>query len=84
MASDKPGAVQRLRSNCAKRVFFDLDNARAKFTTWVAVFKTVRQHLALGYLTPAAYAAKFTATDDRLRNPHQLHRLTVVPPAPMA
>src|ERR1700737_3359767 len=31
-----------------------------------------RPHSALGYLTPAAYAANLTATWDRLRNPDPL------------
>lgn len=42
-------------------LFFNLDNARAKFAAWVADFNTVRPHSALEYLTPAAYAANFTA-----------------------
>jgi hypothetical protein len=37
---------------------------------------------ALGYLTPAAYAANLTATSDRLRNPDQLRRSHVALPAP--
>jgi len=40
-----------------------------------------RPHSALGYLTPAAYAANLTATDDRLRKPDQLRRSSVAPPA---
>ncbi|MFT4279203.1 MAG: IS3 family transposase, partial [Rhodopseudomonas sp.] len=36
---------------------------------------------ALGYLTPAAYAASLTATDNRLRNPDQLRRSSVAQPA---
>jgi len=63
-------------------LFFDLDDARAKITAWVTDFNTARPHSALGYLTPAAYAANFTATDDRLRNPDQLRRSPVAPPAP--
>ena len=39
-----------------------------------------RPHSALGYLTPAAYAANLTATCDRLRNPEQLRRSHVAPP----
>jgi transposase InsO family protein len=69
-----------LRSNCAKRVFFDLDDARAKIAAWAADFNTTRLHSALGYLTPAAYAANFTATDDRLRNPDQLHHRPLLRP----
>ncbi len=41
-----------------------------------------RPHSSLGYLTPAAYAANLTATGDRLRNPDQLRRSPVAPPAP--
>jgi hypothetical protein len=37
---------------------------------------------ALGYLTPAAYAANLSATCDRLRNPDQLRRSHIAPPAP--
>ena len=62
-------------------LFFDLDDARAKIAAWVADFNTARPHSALGYLTPAAYAANFTATGDRLRNPDQLRRSTVAHPA---
>jgi putative transposase len=63
-------------------LFFDLDDARAKIAAWVVDFNTARPHSALGYLTPAAYAAKFTATGDRLRNPDQLRRSPVAPTAP--
>ncbi len=63
-------------------LFFDLDDARAKIAAWVADFNTTRPHSALGYLTPAAYAANFTATGDRLRNPDQLRRSPVAPPQP--
>ncbi|MGL4528801.1 MAG: IS3 family transposase [Aestuariivirga sp.] len=63
-------------------LFFDLDDARAKIAAWVADFNTARPHSALGYLTPAAYAANFTATDDRLRNPDQLRQSPVASPAP--
>ncbi len=63
-------------------LFFDLDDARAKIAAWVLDFNTARPHSALGYLTPAAYAANFTATDDRLRNPDLLRRSHVAPTAP--
>jgi putative transposase len=62
--------------------FFDPDDARTKIAARVADFDTARPHSALGYLTPAAYAANFTATDDRLRNPDQLRRSPVATPAP--
>src|SRR5258708_31100343 len=34
-----------------------------------SLYNGQRPHSALGYLTPAAYAANLTATCDRLRNP---------------
>lgn len=64
-------------------LFFDLDDARAKIANWVADYNLRRPHSALKYLTPAAYAAHLTATDDRLRNPDQLRRSSVAPPAPL-
>ncbi len=63
-------------------LFFDLDDARAKIAAWVLDFNTARPHSALGYLTPAAYAANLTATDNRLRNPDQLRRSSVASTAP--
>ena len=50
-------------------LFFDLDDARTKIAVWVADYNGDRPHSSLKYLTPAAYAATFTATGDRLRNP---------------
>jgi transposase InsO family protein len=64
-------------------LFFDLDDARAKIANWIADYNLQRPHSALKYLTPAAYAAHLTATDDRLRNPDQLRRSSVAPPAPL-
>ncbi len=63
-------------------LFFDLDDARAKIAVWIADYNDQRPHSSLGYLTPAAYAANFTATNDRLRNPDQLRRSPVASPAP--
>ena len=63
-------------------LFFDLADARSKVAKWVADYNGERPHSSLKYLTPAAYAATFTATDDRLRNPDQLRRSPVAPPAP--
>jgi transposase InsO family protein len=62
-------------------LFFDLDDARAKIAAWVANYNLRRPHSSLRYLTPAAYAAHLTATDDRLRNPDQLRRSSVATPA---
>ena len=62
-------------------IFYDLDHARSALTRWIAAYNQQRPHSALGYLTPAAFAGTFTATGDRLRNPDQLRRSPVAPPA---
>ena len=62
-------------------VFHDLGHAREALARWAAKYNQTRPHSALGYLTPAAFARTFTATADRLRNPVQLRRSTVAPPA---
>ena len=64
-------------------LFFDLDDARAKIARWAADYNIRRPHSSLNYLTPAAFAAHLSATDDRLRNPDQLRRSSVAPPAPL-
>jgi putative transposase len=63
-------------------LFFSLDDARTRVAAWVADYNGERPHSSLKYLTPADYAATFTATGDRLRNPDQLRRSPVAPPAP--
>ena len=63
-------------------LFLGLDHARKKLRTWVEDYNTQRPHSAIEYQTPAAYAAKLTATFDRLRNPDQLRRPNVAPTAP--
>ena len=50
-------------------IFYDLDHARSALARWIAAYNQQRPHSALGYLTPVAFAATFTATGDRLRNP---------------
>jgi putative transposase len=62
-------------------LFFGLDDARTRVAAWVADYNGERPHSSLKYLTPADYAATFTATGDRLRNPDQLRRSPVAPPA---
>ena len=64
-------------------LFFGLNDARNKLAEWVAHYNGERPHSSLKYQTPAAYAATFPATDDRLRNPAQLRRSPVAPPAPL-
>jgi putative transposase len=63
-------------------LFFGLDHAQIKIADWADDYNEQRPHSALGYLTPAAYAANLTATCDRLRNPDQLRRSHVALPAP--
>jgi putative transposase len=63
-------------------LFFGLDHARTAIAEWADDYNERRPHSALGYITPAAYAANLTATDDRLRNPDQLRRSSVAHPAP--
>ena len=43
-------------------LFFSLDHARQVIAAWVADYNTIRPHSALAYQTPAAFAAKLTAT----------------------
>jgi len=64
-------------------LFFDLEDAKTKIAAWVADYNGERPHSSLRYQTPAAYAATFTATDDRLRNPDQLRRASVAPTTPL-
>lgn len=62
-------------------LFFGIDHARSVLARWVADFNGDRPHSALGYRTPAAYAAQLTATGDRRSNPDQLRRSPVAPTA---
>src|SRR5271165_4590500 len=62
-------------------LFFDLEHARTNIAAWIDDYNRRRPHSALGYLTPAAYAANLHATCDRLRNPDQLRLSHVAPPA---
>jgi transposase InsO family protein len=63
-------------------LFFGLDHAQTTIAEWADDYNEKRPHSALGYITPAAYAANLAATDDRLRNPDQLRRSPVAHPAP--
>jgi putative transposase len=62
-------------------LFFSLSHARAATARWVADYNQRRPHSALGYATPAAYAAQLTATGDRLRAAETLRRSPVAPSA---
>jgi putative transposase len=44
-------------------LFYDINQARSVIARWVGNYNQHRQHSALGYRTPAAYAASLTATE---------------------
>jgi putative transposase len=72
----------RMRDELLNETLFrSLDHARACVADWIEDYNTARPHSALGYLSPAAYAATFTATGARLRNADQLRRAPVAPTA---
>jgi len=48
----------RMRDECLKEhLFFSMSHARAVVAGWVEDFNTARPHSAIGYMTPAAFAA---------------------------
>jgi putative transposase len=48
----------RMRDECLnEHLFFSMNHARAIVACWVDDFNTARPHSAIGYMTPAAYAA---------------------------
>ena len=52
-------------------LFFGLDHAREELTVWVSDYNTERPHSALGYTTPAAFAAGLGSATERLAPPFQ-------------
>jgi putative transposase len=62
-------------------LFFGLDHARSTIAAWVADYNATRPHSALGYETPAAFAAKLAAMGNRLRAPEPLRRSPIAPSA---
>ena len=62
-------------------LFFDLEQARRKVAAWVIDYNQHRPHSAIGYETPAAYAARLTAMDGRLRGAETLRRPPIAPSA---
>jgi putative transposase len=73
------GATQGITNDSFDSITFWIGS---KVAVWVIDYNGERPHSSLKYQTPAAYAATFTATDDRLRNPDQLRQSPVAPPAP--
>ena len=55
--------------------------ARAVVVRWVADYNHRRPHSAIGYATPAAYAAQLTAMGDRLRVTGALRQSPIAPSA---
>jgi hypothetical protein len=62
-------------------LFFGLDHARRVIAGWVADYNAARPHSALGYQTPAAYAAQLAATGDRLHETEAFRRSPIAPSA---
>jgi putative transposase len=50
-------------------LFFGLDHARQELALWITDYNTERPHSALGYTTPAAFAARLNSATDRLAQP---------------
>lgn len=55
---------------------------QAKPAVSIANYNELRPHSSLGYLTPAACSANFTATKDRLRNPTNFTDRPLLPTVP--
>lgn len=62
-------------------LFFGPDQARSVVARWVDDYNRNRPHSALGYQTPATFAAQFTAMGDRLRASDRLRRSPIASPA---
>jgi len=60
-------------------LFFGLDHAWATIAAWADDYNRSRPHSALGYQTPALYAANLTAMTDRPLL--HLHQTTHNPPS---
>ena len=63
-------------------LFSGLGHARKAIAAWAADYNTRRPHSAIGYLTPAAYAASLTATGRPAELADGSARRPVAPPAP--
>jgi putative transposase len=62
-------------------LFFSPGHAREKVAAWAADYNTARPHSAIGYQTPAAYAAHLTATGRPAAQPESSARRPVAPTA---
>ena len=61
--------------------FFGIDHARGAVARWTHTYNTARPHSALGFQSPAAFAAKLSARGDQLRATEPLRR-SPIPPSP--
>jgi hypothetical protein len=52
-----PGKPKPRLPHLNEHLFFSINHARAIVAGWVKDFNTARPHSAIGYMTPAAYAA---------------------------
>jgi len=77
-------AVRRCRSRrrLNEHLFFSMNHARAVVAGWVDDFNTARPHSAIGYMTPAAYAA--TLKPQRASALRHLESSAPMPVAPVA
>ncbi len=62
-------------------LFLGLDHARDRIAHCMVDYNQRRPHSALGYLTPAAYAANLAATGGRLRNSRRMQSIRPARPA---
>lgn len=62
-------------------LFFGLDQARRIVAGWVDDYNAARPHSALGYQTPAAFAAQLAAKGDRLHATETFRRSPIAPSA---
>ena len=73
----------RMRDELLKETLFHgLKHDRERIAEWVEDYNHRRPHSALGYSTPANYAARFPATNDRLRDVEKLRHSFVANSAP--
>jgi putative transposase len=70
-----------MRDECLnEHLFFSMNHARAVVAGWVEDFNTARPHSAIGYRTPAAYAATLNPQRaSTLRHPEAPRRCPLLP-----
>nr|WP_325063222.1 integrase core domain-containing protein [Halovulum marinum] len=62
-------------------LLFDLGHACDEVANWVTHYSHIRYHSAIGYETPAGYAAQLAAMDGRLCEAKALRRPSIAPSA---